>query len=536
MGFHTINAVYETTHGADATYIPLTFHVKCAVTSWTAPSAPALAATTYSIYDALLLIDIDSLGYTQDPACGYTYTSSYTWTGLSTGITQNALNGGQLDVYSFFPGNEGTFAVTVTNDITLADNNGSINQVFTAAGGAVSFNVVIENPCLTTTISQISFSPAAPLTVTNGQTAYIEWYDTRPTTVDTTFSNPNPNLCGDMQYEIFADGSDTPLTNVYAADWAVISKPVPATPSLWRLTVDTTADLALIDTEGSVNRILAIKMTLNDWNTNTDYTYITVTIQSAFCDCTHLRWTAPSIGAYTVMVGTSQTQSVPFPAEDDSQKTVVPEFEQCYLNSGTCDTAGVYSNSAIVYDDGSVSGTALPAWITYSSSGTKAQPVTFDPTYAEIGTHTVKATYTPTYGTALTFTAYTITVQCQVTAWVLPTPPTTAAATYTVYGDMLSIDIHALGYTQTPNCNYAYTVAYTWTTGTSEFIRQDGINAGQINVSSKKPIPSAGVTQMELDAVISLADNNGSPQSFTLTSSVDFDVTIVNPCTTTTLS
>ena len=68
-------------------------------------------------------------------------------------------------------------------------------------------------------------------------------------------------------------------------------------------------------------------------------------------------------------------------------------------------------------------GAALPSWITYTSSGTYIQQVQFDPTYAELGTHTVMATFTPLFGDPVRYAAFEITVECQVTGFMLPTAP-----------------------------------------------------------------------------------------------------------------
>lgn len=272
-------------------------------------------------------------------------------------------------------------------------------------------------------------------------------------------------------------------------------------------------------------------MTLVDWDTNTDWTYLTVSIAAANCVCSHLQWTPPAAVTNVVMVGTAELHNVPAPTPDTSLTTTIPEFEQCYLNAGACSTSGQYAVGGIIYDDNSVSGAALPAWVTYTTSGTTAQPVNFDPTYTEIGVHDFLATFTPTYGAPVQYTAFTITVQCLVTGFMLPTAPLQAATTYVVYDDMLSADIHALGYSQIPACNYPYTVAYTWTAGLSESVRQDSQNPGQINISSIKPIDSAGTFPVELDATVTVADNNGAAESFVLPASVDFDVVITDPCT-----
>ena len=88
----------------------------------------------------------------------------------------------------------------------------------------VTFNIEIVNPCVSATITDLVFTPAA-LTVEFGHTIFTEWAE--PTTsVDVTHASLG-GFCGPIKYEIFtdADGTDTLLTDVYSADWATISEP-----------------------------------------------------------------------------------------------------------------------------------------------------------------------------------------------------------------------------------------------------------------------------------------------------------------------
>lgn len=79
-GTYTIVATFNPDNGADYVYSSLTFTVECEVTSFTDPSAPATQA--YTIFNAASTYAIPDSPYTQVPACGYTYTTVYTWADL----------------------------------------------------------------------------------------------------------------------------------------------------------------------------------------------------------------------------------------------------------------------------------------------------------------------------------------------------------------------------------------------------------------------------------------------------------------------
>ena len=100
------------------------------VTSFTKPSAPTGAALLHDIKGSPLTFDFTN-SWVQDPACGYTYTSSFTWTGASESfMTQTA---GELIVQSYDSSlSSNTYDITVKNDITVAPNGPNASDTFTA--------------------------------------------------------------------------------------------------------------------------------------------------------------------------------------------------------------------------------------------------------------------------------------------------------------------------------------------------------------------------------------------------------------------
>ena len=96
--------------------------------------------------------------YVQTPACGYTYTSTLTWTGLETFITSTT--DFIVDVYTQDISKAGTttaapsqtYALTLENNISIASNGPAGSSTFASGGSTIGFNVIIVNPCFTTTI------------------------------------------------------------------------------------------------------------------------------------------------------------------------------------------------------------------------------------------------------------------------------------------------------------------------------------------------------------------------------------------------
>ena len=149
-----------TASGADQTFDALDLTIHCVLASVTAPTAPLLADRTYTIYSPTLTIDMSSAAYathTQSPDCGYTLTPTYSWT-LPTGTIPITQTGAVLKVFSTTQ-SQASAGYTVTYKVVFRENisnqNGSAN---TLAEVSVSYDIVVNNPCITATVD--AFSPA----------------------------------------------------------------------------------------------------------------------------------------------------------------------------------------------------------------------------------------------------------------------------------------------------------------------------------------------------------------------------------------
>ena len=209
-----------------------------------------------------------------------------------------------------------------------------------------------------------------------------------------------------------------------------------------------------------------MKSTLDSYTSRTVYTPLTVSLSSATCDCSHLRWTNPSAdSSNTVAVGTPATLTVPVPTADTSLTSTVNVFEKCYQNGGSCPTTGHFAATTGITD---ASGNALPSWITYTTTNNKVQTITVSPTDGtHTGTHTLLATFTSDNGPDPNYTAFVITVTCAVTSFTAPSNPSNVS--YSLFSKSVTIDLTSLVYTQTPACGYTPTNSLTWT-GTTAFI------------------------------------------------------------------
>ena len=118
---------------------------------------------------------------------------------------------------------------------------------------------------------------------------------------------------------------------------------------------------------------------------------------------------------------------------------------------------------------------ALPSWITHSGG-----VLTVAPTSGSVMTsnpYSIKVVYTPTYGSNTpTYTAVDITVTCEVTSLSISNTPSDQA--YTIFDKTSFIDLSGVTYTQSPSCDYTFSVSYTLaTTDSVSYITTGGISS-----------------------------------------------------------
>ena len=121
-GTHNIIAVFNPTNGVDKTYTALTFTVGCEITSFTVGGAPG-SNPTYDVFTSRSIISLTSLTYTQVPACGYTYTSSYAHT-IPGGTAASIIFAGttvvpSFEIYSTDTSHAADYTVSIANTVTV---------------------------------------------------------------------------------------------------------------------------------------------------------------------------------------------------------------------------------------------------------------------------------------------------------------------------------------------------------------------------------------------------------------------------------
>ena len=167
---------YTPTEGSNnPAYTAVTITVSCEVASF-AISGAGTTSFTYATFGALQVIDGSTLVFTQSPACGYTFTNSWSYTipsgDASSVVTQGGFTTPSFNIESDDTSKVGTFTLTLTNDITIDSGQGQSTTSF--AGNAQSYTLTVTNPCPTTTVASITFSPSS-ITVTDGSTATSEF-------------------------------------------------------------------------------------------------------------------------------------------------------------------------------------------------------------------------------------------------------------------------------------------------------------------------------------------------------------------------
>ena len=127
----------------------------------------------------------------------------------------------------------------------------------------------------------------------------------------------------------------------------------------------------------------------------------------------------------------------------------------CSANS--CATTGSFTTIQLS------GGTALPSWITTTTSDTVLSIAPTDGSVKASNDWVVVVVYTPTAGSNNpSYTAVTITVTCEITSWTVGGAGTTSIS-YDIFGDTKIINGSTLTFTQSPACGYTYTSSWAYT-------------------------------------------------------------------------
>ena len=129
-----VAVVYTPTAGSNnPAYTAVTITVTCEITSWTVGGA-GTTSISYNVFDNAKIIDGSTLTFTQSPACGYTYTSAWTYTipsGDATSIvSQGTYITPSFNVYSTDTSKLGTFTLELSNTITVDSGQGQSTTSF----------------------------------------------------------------------------------------------------------------------------------------------------------------------------------------------------------------------------------------------------------------------------------------------------------------------------------------------------------------------------------------------------------------------
>ena len=259
----------------------MTFTVGCEITSFAVSGAPG-SNPTYDIFAQRSIISLTGVTYTQAPACGYTFTNTFSHT-IPSGDAATLLFAGtnvipSFEIYSSDGTKEAAYAVTLSNTIAIDASQGQ-GSTTSFSPADVTITVDVTNPCKATTITALTFTPSS-LAVFDGATGTVE-YDIPGDGVDT--ANSLTDLCGEKVYAIANNADGVAITN-----WAVITdsstsrkKTLTITPSLYGSFIS--SDIVIT---------VRITTTFTTWTSNAGtQSTVVITLKSLACDCSALAWT-----------------------------------------------------------------------------------------------------------------------------------------------------------------------------------------------------------------------------------------------------
>ena len=368
--------------------------------------------------------------YVQEPNCNYLYSSSASWTGISSYSFISESNG-ILTIQSTDTNLIGTnYPVSLDTTFTLYSNGGSSTTTFVAS--TVSFTIYLANGCEGATLNSPSLSSTA-VTLVDGTTSTVTFTDASDTYA--SFLN-DLTYCGTRTYEVQFQSDSSTVSWISVAltsgnDYAITISPQ-STPGN-EADMETTHNVKLV-----INPPTAYAS--HQAAISVDFT-VEVTAASG-CDCNYLPWDDGTTSTLTVQVGSSETFTLSDPPVSANAYTDYAQLRDCVVDS--CATTGSFTAAT-------VSGSSLPSWITLSGSNLVIAPD--DGSLKDSSPYSIEVTFTPDNGVNNpTYVALTLTVDCQITSFTISGVPT--GTTYEILSTSQTLDLRPITYTQVPACGY----------------------------------------------------------------------------------
>lgn len=189
----------------------------------------------------------------------------------------------------------------------------------------VTYDVVVNNPCITATINAITPSLSS-ITVNQGSTTTQEFPDVTDS-VGTQYSNKY--ICGPRVYTMYNNAKDTPIT------WMSIAQKSLVYPETYVITAFPN-DVTYSTTVQTYS--LFVKMTLTNNPSHAPvWTALSVQVTAPNCNCNRIKWLVPAILTQTVPVkATTTPTSLTAPVATIVAATLTAEADIRSCN-GSCD-------------------------------------------------------------------------------------------------------------------------------------------------------------------------------------------------------
>ena len=165
------------------------------ITDLDPPVAPIVSAATQLVFATTPLdLNLSSPGFVQRPACGYSLAETFTWE-IPAGAPITKTGDYIVRVETEDAAKRGEYDVKLINSANYAGTGVTYS-------GETPFKITVTDPCLTTTLTDVSVPNVSIEAGLSNTFSFIEVTDSAATTVS------KPTICGARTYTVYkVDGA-----------------------------------------------------------------------------------------------------------------------------------------------------------------------------------------------------------------------------------------------------------------------------------------------------------------------------------------